>query len=217
MGIPTSLPNNVIRDFQDDTTKHYIAKNGDFDIAIGYISYPSGEIGANYLADPTYFTINFDNTEYKRMPGEYNITNRYIQLDYCNDTFPMSQEEFYKRKGMNRYLCPVHKDYFLQGDFNSKVFSDVEVLVFKCVNSTTNNNHWKSEEDIANVINNGYLDIALVHSYFDFDDYQNPIKRYVGATELMFMSEDFTQQFKTLIQYNTVLDSNNLFYKGSFK
>lgn len=138
-------------------------------------------------------------------------------MDYCNDTFPFSGDEIYQRKGMDSYLCPQNNDYYLQGDFNSEVFSDVEILIYKCVNSTENNNHCKSDAEISNKVSTGYLDIAIVNSYFDFDDYQNPIKRYVGATELMFMSESFTQHFEGLIQRNTVLDSDNLFYKGSFK
>ena len=217
MGILINLRSNVIRDFHNDTTKHYVARNGDFDIALALIQYPSGEIGDNLLADPTYFTVFFDNPEYRRTAGNYTITHRPIQTAYCNDTFSYNEAEFYELKKMSKYLCPIHKDYFLQGDFNSEVFSDVEVLIYKCVNSTLNNNHWKTPQQISDAVNYGYLDIALVHSYFDFDDYENPIKRYVGATELMFMNEDYTQQFKTLIQYNTVLDSDNRFYKGSFK
>ena len=118
---------------------------------------------------------------------------------------------------ISSYLCPIHNDYFLQGDFNSEVFRDVEILIFKCVNSTQNNNHCKTQQQISDAVNNGYLDIALINSYFDFDDYENPIKTYLGSTELMFMSEDLTQQFEALIQHNTVLDSDNLFFKGTFK
>ena len=208
---------NVIKDSFDNTDHHYIAREGDFAVAKGYISYPSGEIGTNLLADETYFTVRFDNIEYTRSNGEYSINSRIVEMDYCNDTFPFSGDEIYQRKGMDSYLCPQNNDYYLQGDFNSEVFSDVEILIYKCVNSTENNNHCKSDAEITNKVSTGYLDIAIVNSYFDFDDYQNPIKRYVGATELMFMSESFTQHFEGLIQRNTVLDSDNLFYKGSFK
>ena len=79
---PTSRQNNVVKDFLDDTERHYVAKDENFAFAIGYVGYPSGEIGTNLLADETYFTINFDNTKYTRSPGLYTIENNLIELTY---------------------------------------------------------------------------------------------------------------------------------------
>ena len=217
MEILINPPKNVIKDLLDDTEKHYIAKENYFAVAIAYISYPSGQIGSNFLADQTYFTISFNNLNYTRSNGEYYIQNMPVELAYCNDTFPFSNSEFYQRKSMSSYLCPINNEYYIQGDFNSKEFVDVEIIIHKWVNSSENNNHCKSQDEISKAVNGGYIDIALVNTYFDFDDYKNPIKRYVGASEIMFMSENYTHHFEGFIQQNTVLDSNNLFYTSSYK
>ena len=118
---------------------------------------------------------------------------------------------------MDRYLCPVSSDYFLQGDFNSEVFYDIEIYVTKCSNITQNNTIWKDEEEIDRVINSGYIDIALLNTFFDFDDYEDPIKTYLSANEILLLHTDMTNQFKGFVQHNTVLKSDNLFYGGAFK
>ena len=114
-------------------------------------------------------------------------------------------------------MCPVRSDYFLQGDFNSEVFYDIEIYISKCSDTTQNENFWKDEEEINRVINSGYIDIALLNTYFDFDDYENPIKIYLEANEILFLHTNIANQFQGFVQHNSALISDNLFYKGSFK
>ena len=218
MEILLSNTKDVLKETLDDPQRHYIAKAGYFAIALGFIEYPSGTSVTNYLADETYFSVNFFNVEYVRNSGNYTINRHPIEMAHCNDAnFPLKNDKLYNRKRMDRYLCPVSSDYFLQGDFNSEVFYDIEIYVTKCSNITQNNTIWKDEEEIDRVINSGYIDIALLNTFFDFDDYEDPIKTYLSANEILLLHTDMTNQFKGFVQHNTVLKSDNLFYGGAFK
>ena len=60
----------------------------------------------------------------------------------------------------------------------------------KWANTTENGNHWQTEQDIDDKVKGGYIDMALVNTYFDFDDYDNPIKTYLTSLENLFMTND---------------------------
>ena len=119
---------------------------------------------------------------------------------------------------MTNYLCPIRNDYILQGDFNSKEFHGIRLEIAKCQNSTVNGNHCKTEEQIEAVIHSGYIDISLVNSYFDFDDYETPIKRYLSSTNNLFLTNDNnTQWFDSFLKQNEALTSDGRFYGEPFK
>ena len=59
MEILLSNTKDVLKETLDDPQRHYIAKAGYFAIALGFIEYPSGTSVTNYLADETYFSVNF--------------------------------------------------------------------------------------------------------------------------------------------------------------
>ena len=119
---------------------------------------------------------------------------------------------------MSDFLCPLDKSYILQGDFNSKKFYGTRIEVDKCRNTTENGNHCKSEEEINQKINSGYIEISLVNSYFDFDDYDTPIKKYLSSTNNLFMTNDGTTRwFEALLKLNEAQTSDGIFYNEAFK
>ena len=70
--------------------------------------------------------------------------------------------------------CLKNKDWRLQGDFYSKVFSFMEIQLDKCRGSNCAN-----KTEINNFFNNAFLNFAMINTYFDFQDYENPIKHYI--------------------------------------
>ena len=119
---------------------------------------------------------------------------------------------------MSDYLCPLNKSYILQGDFNSDVFYSPRIEIAKCQNTSENANHCKSEEQINQVINSGYVEISFVNSYFDFNDYDTPVKKYLSSTNNLFMTNDGTTRwFEALVKQNEALTSDGIFYGEPFK
>lgn len=44
---------------------------------------------------------------------------------------------------------------------------------------------------ILETLNNNFVEVALLNSYFDFDDYETPIKTYLEDANIIFISTDF--------------------------
>ena len=119
---------------------------------------------------------------------------------------------------MTDFLCPLDKGYIIQGDFNSKVFYGIRIEVDKCENTTENGNHCKSDDQINQLINSGYVEVSLVNSYFDFHDYENPIKKYLSTTNNLFMTNDGkTRWFEALLKQNEARTSDGMLYSEPFK
>ena len=80
----------------------------------------------------------------------------------------------YDRVGLATYIWPKNTDFFIRANLNSDNYEIVQINVAKCTGS-----NWKSSSEIEAVISTHSIDLALISSYFDFDDYDNPIHYYL--------------------------------------
>ena len=135
-----------------------------------------------------------------------------------NDSYlGLVNQEVFDNLALDKYICPISDDYYLQGDYNSKIFRDIEVFVSPCNENNTQGVVWKPKEEIDYIIETGFINIAIMRTYFDYDDYENPVKTFFGETENYFMIKDLTTWASYQVQENTALRSDNLFYNEPFK
>ena len=138
----------VVNDILDDKTKHYIAKST-FAVSFNLYLDSLGSSGNQILLDSQYFEVSLHNYRLQRYPdGSYNTTSNLIPLAKWNDTFPLENKNLYERLNIKNSVWPTSDDYFLMGDFNS---DETYYLTFdfrRWQNTTENNNHWKSNEEI---------------------------------------------------------------------
>ena len=86
------------------------------------------------------------------------------------------------------------------------------------MNTTENNNHYQSQQEINRVFESGYADIALINAYFDSNDYNNSIKTFLSSTEYLFLkTNDKCSKFQALIQQNEVLTLDGRLYGEPYK
>ena len=57
--------------------------------------------------------------------------------------------------------------------------------------------NWKSDEEIKDFINSHLIDLKIVYSYFDFEDFKNPVKTYLGDVDVSVLFWIFNE-VKTL-------------------
>lgn len=155
--------------------KQYIGK-GTFGFAIKLIG-PNPDI----LLDPTYFSLVVGVGTYKRADpttsnGSFAEATNYtfIDMELCGQNFPLKDDTVYNRIGLASYYCPKSNDYYIASNFNSESYSQLEINLFKCSTGTC-----KSNAEMETALNSHYFDIAVLNSYFDFEDYDTPIKTYV--------------------------------------
>ena len=85
----------------------------------------------------------------------------------------------YDRVGLATYIWPKNTDFFIRANFNSDNYEIVQITAAKCTGI-----NWKSASEVEAVLNTHNIDIALISSYFDFDDYDNPIHHYLQDMNL---------------------------------
>ena len=197
--------------------KKYLGKN-DFRMGLVYASFPSGIIGDNLLSDKSYFNVTFYNTEYHRTTEGSERIPILVPSGYCNDSFKEYVEpELFERMSLDKHICPSNDDYYMVGDYNSKLFRDLEIYITPCNENNNEGVVWQPKEEIDRAIYNGYINIAITRSYFDFNDYENPVKTFLSESESFFMVEGITTWAGYYIQENTALRSDNLFYNEPFQ
>ena len=54
-----------------------------------------------------------------------------------------------------------------------------QLSFIKCSGTDSKGNVWKSESVINTALDTAALKVAMVNTYYDFDDYSNPIKTYL--------------------------------------
>ena len=75
----------------------------------------------------------------------------------------------------------------------------------------------KSDAEIDQVMNSTYLNVAMISAYFDFDDYDQPIKKYLTDLDGMTLSSSVPSFLEINVQQNEALLSDNLIFPGSYE
>ena len=102
------------------------------------------------------------------------------------------------------------------GDYNSEETYVLEITINRCVNSTENNYHCKTQSEIEDFYRQGYVNILTKSGYLDYDDYQTPIKEYVNDDISLDFSTNVINFMMINIRENTALLSDNRVFHSGF-
>ena len=58
---------------------------------------------------------------------------------------------------------------------------------------------WKNQTELLNALTKSRLRVALINSYFDFDDYDSPVKSYIDDSVFTRTTAGFYIHFFNLI------------------
>ena len=127
------------------------------------------------LFDPTYLTFQIQQISYLRDNSTYGYTTKIDEIPYenCGNKFPYTEQSVYQRLDLSSYICPKNTDFYLRSNSNSYNFQAIQVRFLKCTG-----NSCKSQSDIAKAFVNNFIDFAIISSYFDSNDYENPVHHY---------------------------------------
>ena len=158
----------MIKDLTYETEKHYIGKDT-FAFAVK-LTGPNPEL----LLDTSYFRFSVNNAKYSR-DASYGLTKTVvpIEMEPCGDNFPSVEKDVYDRRGLSLFLWPKNTDYFLRSNLNSDKFNAIEIYIQKC------NTGCQPDAVIKNILDTHFAELALINSYFDFEDYENPVRTYL--------------------------------------
>ena len=195
----------------------YIGKTN-FRVGLGYTRFDKFEPNNSILLDQTYFNVSFFNVEY-RYSAELNyerIMNP-IPFEYCNDSFSdFVEDEVRERFSIETHICPSTTDFYLVGDLNSRVYRDIEIFIAPWNENNNNGVVWKPREEIDFVLNTGFINAPITISYFDFDDYVNPVKTILAEPDDHYLLNNATTWIEYFVRENTAMTSDNLFFNEPF-
>ena len=164
--------------------------------------------------DETYFKVEFYNVFYTDANDTFDRAFTSINMTQCTrELFPYTGQNLYDRLLIDRYLCPESKEYSLMGDSNSKSFKDMEIFISKWSNSS--GIACQTSDEIDRVMNEGFIDIAYTNAYFDFDDYDMPIKTYLSSSDNLYFVNNQLSWMQFLVQTNRAETSDNRLISSS--
>ena len=167
--------------------------------------------------------------------GEYKKSNQtIINVERCDKiNFGKNYQHLFNNEQLNNSYCLEDFNLNLIGGFKYDKMSYIKINIFACVNSSKNNNHCKSQDEIDKYINSGYFsalvkDIGLNPFNYSYptipvlQDLYTTIEKstkkefliYFGIMEINTDIGLFTNKIKKDIHLKYINDISNNFYVG---
>ena len=204
--------NKIVHDLSNDRTKQYVEQST-FKIAIGLHDMQKLST-TNAIFDETYFGIDIGMIHTN---WQSNTTPSYINLNHTSctkDDFANIDQAIFNRIHMSNYIC-IDSDYYLLSDLQGDISSVLSIYINVCQNDTNSNVTCKSTEEIKNVLNHNFLNIAYTSAFFDFDDYDTPVKTYLNDFDQMSLNLTFYQFYNLRLHHNQAVLYDDLIITSS--
>lgn len=133
--------------------------------------------------DPRYFTLNillyqnirFSNSTVSTTKTPFKQVNCSIHYEYFNIT---NSTKDYDSNRLGEGYCFDPTSLSIGGSYLENYFANINYQVFKCVNSTANNNTCKPLNEINTKLYNSKFQMYYFDAYVDTNNYSNPIISY---------------------------------------
>ena len=135
----------------------------------------------NFINDPTIAKIKgiYEHTT--------SINRKIIQKQYtlsfmnCTNIYNIYEKKeiksYYESNAIQEFSCFNYSEpIIIGGQYGTSFYGNLAFYIIKCKNGTEDGIICKSEEEIENLIQDGWLEIAFITSYIDYKNYTNPVK-----------------------------------------
>ena len=175
----------------------------------------------NLINDPSYGYILPTYERTFTVNGEFNI--EIINLDFinCSNVYPLFEElgvsDNFNSIGLINYNCyNFSEPIIIGGKYGTNFYANLDFYVKKCINSSDSNITCKSEEEINDLIQNGWLQITYVSSYVDFNNYSHPIQ-YVTEDAYINLDVSMNKQLYIYFSLLEIYSENNIIFANQKK
>ena len=161
-----------------------------------------------YYNDPTIF--RFEASQELILindKGKQSLFSNKLEIKTCRDFY--SVEELNKKIDIDEFYCIKPNTALIEGFWGNTKNQFLRIKLFKCTNSTLNNNHCKPKETINSYLSGGILGLYVKNSLLQIKDYANPIK-YYNDDQYFSINLDFT--FTLSFSLKTLVFQNDIGY-----
>lgn len=114
-----------------------------------------------------------------KINGEFKtITKKILEYERCNEkNFGHNYQHFFIKGELNNSYCLKDFNYNLTfaGGYKYEKMAYIRLKIFPCINTTENNNHCKSQEEIDYYLTSSYLSILIKDFGLNSSNYGQPI------------------------------------------
>lgn len=111
--------------------------------------------------------------------GEFKtITKKVLDVERCKEeNFGKNYQHLFIKGELNSSYCLKDFNYnlTLAGGYKYEQMSYIRIKLFQCTNASENNNHCKSQEEIAQYLTNGYFSILVKNFGLNPSNYSFPV------------------------------------------
>ena len=134
----------------------------------------------NFINDPSLVTIKATYEIVKSINGKINQSIYTLEYMNCTNTRKIYEKEkiekYFDSNNIQKYSCyNFTSPIIIGGKYSSSFYGNLAFYIIKCINGSENNITCKSNEEIENTLQNGWLQIAYMTSYVDYFNYTHPI------------------------------------------
>ncbi|CAI2382440.1 unnamed protein product [Moneuplotes crassus] len=156
--------------------------------------------------------FNIELFQWIKQPDTGELISANIPYEKCGtNLFQYYNQTEVKKLGIQDYLCPLSRDYIVQGNSLSTDFIYLEFNIVKCTVACP--------ADLEDKISRLRVEIPFVNTYFDFDDYASPVKTYIDGRLVVDMLPGYVKRDDVFIQNNEaeIQDSYFAYQPGGSK
>ena len=115
--------------------------------------------------------------------------------------------ESFNAKGLpfTNIYCPEDSDFALKGNYLNENYTFFQVSVHKC-----RSNNCSSDEEIEQYINDMHINIIYSNSYVDFEDYDEPIKKFEFINSRYALSTEMKKRVEFKLRRNEAYFQDSL-------
>ena len=117
------------------------------------------------------------------------------------DDFSVSSSETTQGIISNTIYCPETRDYSLLGNYGADKVDYLQIAVVKCI--AANSTDTSCSSNVDTIIQNFRIAILVANSYVDFNDYENPVKRYFDDRYSYKLTPGFRKISRMFLRQNT--------------
>lgn len=163
--------NTIVKNLASDNTTHYPGRIG-LAFAFDWLT----EDNESLINETTFIDIKIIQVAQTLQPnGQYKREETELQYEPCGTKFPYDDQAQVKLFGLQDYLCLKTKDWPISGNYYSKNEKYIEIRGNRCTTPAL----CETPDDIKDKVKGSYIDLVMINSYFDFEDFNQPIKKYL--------------------------------------
>ena len=120
-----------------------------------------------------------------------------------------------KKANIYNSLSPKSNDFYVMGNYLSSNLTYLEVNFSRWLISDSNGNPCQTDADITNAVNNAGVAILLLNTFYNFDNFTQPITTYFDDQIFFYLINDYSQEANVYIRENSAEQLDSIFRYSS--